>query len=119
MPAEILAPLLRMMWLYPNYRVDSRGPSGCLMEAIELLDPPTAERLRNGTWRREMYGHIDPTNEESCPWCGYVDPDSWEWKEGYNEAECAHCEHPITVNVAIDVIRRITKRQTGDEDAKR
>ncbi len=34
--------------IYPNYRVDSRGPLGCIYDALEVLAPDVVERLRNG-----------------------------------------------------------------------
>jgi len=40
--------LLRCLWLYPNYRVDSRGPYGLILDAIEKLDPEVAKKLREG-----------------------------------------------------------------------
>jgi len=40
--------LLECLWLYPNYRVDSRGPYGLILDAIEKLDPETAKKLREG-----------------------------------------------------------------------
>lgn len=40
--------LVRAMWLYQGYRVDSRGPVGCLIEAIEKLEPETARKIRDG-----------------------------------------------------------------------
>ena len=32
-----------------------------------------------------------------CPYCGYEDEDSWEYKEGENDAECPSCGEPFTV----------------------
>ena len=32
-----------------------------------------------------------------CPWCGYKDPDSWEYEEGETEAECPNCGKEFTV----------------------
>lgn len=40
--------LIDCIWLYGGHRVDSRGPYGLILDAIQGLDPETAERLRNG-----------------------------------------------------------------------
>lgn len=40
--------LIKILWLYPNYRVDSRCPMGLLVDAIDALAPDLAERLRAG-----------------------------------------------------------------------
>ncbi len=40
--------LVRAVWLYAGYNVGSRGPIGCLIEAIELLEPRTAAKIRSG-----------------------------------------------------------------------
>lgn len=40
--------LIDCIWLYSGYNVESRGPYGLILDAIEDLDPETAERLRNG-----------------------------------------------------------------------
>lgn len=36
-----------------------------------------------------------------CPWCGYKDPDSWEYEEGETDVECPSCEKPFTVYVSL------------------
>jgi len=38
--------LVTCLWLYPNYRVDSRGPYGLILDAIEDLNPKIAKRLK-------------------------------------------------------------------------
>lgn len=40
--------LLHIMWLYPNYRVDGRGPWGGLVDALDELMPGVAARIREG-----------------------------------------------------------------------
>lgn len=40
--------LIDCIWLHSSYSVDSRGPYGLILDAIEGLDPETAKRLRNG-----------------------------------------------------------------------
>lgn len=40
--------ILKTFWLYDGYRVDSRGPQGLLLDALDLLDPSLAQRYRDG-----------------------------------------------------------------------
>lgn len=35
--------------------------------------------------------------DESCPACGWVDPDLWEYADGSTSATCANCEAAIVV----------------------
>jgi hypothetical protein len=56
--------------------------------------------------RGESYG--EP--EIVCPWCGYVDRDSWEWEpsngpggEGDGTHECGECEREFLVSRNISV----------------
>lgn len=45
-----------------------------------------------------------------CPWCGYIDPDSWECESDYVEDwECPRCEKDFLVSRIID-IRYATRR---------
>lgn len=39
--------LVSMMWLYPNYRVDSRGPIGKIMDALRRIAPDVYAELEN------------------------------------------------------------------------
>jgi len=43
---EIVEKLVFCFHIYPNYRVNSRGPSGLLMDIIENLRPDVAEVIR-------------------------------------------------------------------------
>ena len=47
--------LVRMLWLYPNYRVDSRGPAGCIVDALEIVAPDIAAQLKDGVSVRDIY----------------------------------------------------------------
>jgi len=38
--------LVFALHIYPNYRVDSRGPAGCIMRALEAIAPAVAAELR-------------------------------------------------------------------------
>lgn len=43
--------LVLAMRLYPNYRLDSRGPCGCIASAIEKLAPDVLAEVRDSDWR--------------------------------------------------------------------
>ena len=39
-----------------------------------------------------------------CPYCGYEDPDSWEFdKVGFTDTECPRCGEPYTVDAVVDI----------------
>lgn len=42
---RVVQKLLTALWLYPNYRVDSRGPSGLIFDIIEDLRPDIAQEM--------------------------------------------------------------------------
>lgn len=44
---EIVEKLVFCFHIYPNYRVDSRGPAGLLMDIIEDLRPDIAQVIRD------------------------------------------------------------------------
>ncbi len=37
--------LVRALWLYPHYRLDSRGPLGCIVDALKEIAPDVAAEL--------------------------------------------------------------------------
>ena len=52
--------------------------------------------------------------EITCPWCGYSDPDSWEFEGEYDDAyECLHCGKPFIVERIVD-ITYTSKRRIED-----
>ncbi len=53
--------LLKMMWLYPGFNVKTRGPIGCLHDALRKLDPDRQERLENGEEPEDL---CDPDPED-------------------------------------------------------
>lgn len=65
------------------------------------MSAPRQDVVRDG----ESYG------EEFivCPWCGYVDNDSWEWQperhgpEGDGTTECGECAREFHVSRSISV----------------
>lgn len=40
--------LVTALYLYPHYRVDSRGPRGCILDALAVIAPDVCSRLRDG-----------------------------------------------------------------------
>lgn len=38
--------LVFALHIYPGYRVDSRGPTGCIMDALEAIAPEIAAEIR-------------------------------------------------------------------------
>ena len=45
---EVVQRLLFAMRIYSGHSISHRGPSGCLMDAIEALEPATAQKIRDG-----------------------------------------------------------------------
>ncbi len=58
--------ILHAMWLYPNYRLDSRGNLGFMMDAIELLRPDIALAIRqdNLDWHEALKRFFPEDDEE-------------------------------------------------------
>jgi hypothetical protein len=44
---DAVGDLLFALRIYPNYRLDSRGPYGCVMDAVQRLMPEAATLLRD------------------------------------------------------------------------
>lgn len=51
--------LIRLLYLYPNYRVDSRGAMGLVIDALAVLAPDLAERLREGETPETLLAALD------------------------------------------------------------
>lgn len=65
---------------------------------------------RELAWENEQSGKDAIT----CPWCGYSDPDSWEFDGEYDdEYECIHCGKPFIVKRIVD-ITYTSKRRIED-----
>ena len=61
-------------------------------------------------WENEQW-HKD---EITCPWCGYSDPDSWEFEGEYDDGyECLHCGKQFFVEKRVD-ITYTSKRRIED-----
>lgn len=45
---EAVQRLLFAMHIYSGHAINHRGVSGCLMKAIEILEPKTARKIRDG-----------------------------------------------------------------------
>lgn len=52
-------------------------------------------------------------DKATCPYCGYEDPDSWEYEEGSQEAECPSCGRVFDLEVVVD-IKYTTNRRRED-----
>lgn len=60
----------------------------CKQHDIELA-------WENEQWRK---------NYITCPWCGYEEPDSWEFGAEYDEEyECSYCGKPFFVEQLVEV----------------
>lgn len=42
-------------------------------------------------------------SEIECPWCGYVEADSWEYGEEDDEYECPNCGQKSNLRVFVDI----------------
>lgn len=83
----------------PNYSRFIFGPI-CGSDGYSVCDDCIKQRERERTWENEQW-HKD---EITCPWCGYSDPDSWEFDVEYDdEYECSHCGKPLIVKRIVDV----------------
>lgn len=52
--------VVKAIYLYGNYRVDSRGPYGMLVDALKDLHPQAAEAVMDGTDLREVIDRFFP-----------------------------------------------------------
>lgn len=71
----------------PNYKTYLLGPIGGVY-GYSLCDDCMKQDDLKRAWRNEQYWK----DEITCPWCGYEDPDSWEFEgECDDEYECPSC----------------------------
>ena len=99
----------------PNYSKFISGPV-CGSDGCSVCDDCKKQRDRERAWKNEQW-HKD---EITCPWCGYEDPDSWEFEAEYDEEyECLHCGKPFFVEKLVEVtytsMRRIEDMPEGWE----
>lgn len=67
-------------------------------------------------FERELAWENEQSKEDeiTCPWCGYSNPDSWEFEGEYDDAyECLHCGKPFIVERIVD-ITYTSKRRIED-----
>jgi len=50
-------------------------------------------------------------NDIICPYCGYEEPDSWEWDDNSTEYTCPHCARTSDLEVE-RVAKYTTERRT-------
>lgn len=71
----------------PNYREYIFGPIDGV-RGYSLCDKCKKRADLKRVWRNEQLCR----DEITCPWCGYEDPDSWEFEGEYDDAyECPSC----------------------------
>jgi hypothetical protein len=47
--------LVKALYLYGGYSVTSRGPAGCIMDALDIVAPDVASALRDGAEASDVY----------------------------------------------------------------
>lgn len=52
----------------------------------------------------------------TCPWCGYENPDSWEFDADYGDCECPSCGKPFLFERIVE-ITYTSKRKEEDGNA--
>ena len=55
--------------------------------------------------------------DDRCPWCGYRDPDLWDFEWGNREevrAECGSCGRDIVISRHVDVSYVVSRPSEGD-----
>lgn len=83
----------------PNYNAYLLGPIDGVY-GYSLCDDCVKQDERKYAWRNEQCFK----DEITCPWCGYEDPDSWEFEDEYDEEyECSHCGKPFFVEKRVVV----------------
>lgn len=69
-------------------------------DGYSLCDDCREKEKRETAWENEQW-HKD---EITCPWCGYEDPDSWEFGAEYDEEyECPSCGKPFVLEKLVEV----------------
>lgn len=58
-PHAAVQKLLFAMKIYPGYSVESRGPSGCIIDAIAELEPDTAKKIQDGDDLEDLLEDVD------------------------------------------------------------
>lgn len=56
---EITLALVKCFYLYPNYRVDSRGPSGLILDVLQKTSPRVAQRIRAGEDTADLFHELE------------------------------------------------------------
>lgn len=83
----------------PNYKAYVLGPIGGVY-GYSLCDDCMKQDERKRAWRNEQYWK----DEITCPWCGYEDPDSWEFDDEYDDKyECLRCGKPFVLEKLVEV----------------
>lgn len=93
----------------PNFERFIMGPVG-KTEGYSVCDDCRSKERRERAWENEQW-HQD---EITCPWCGYVETDSWEFDDEYDdEYECLNCGKPFILEKLVE-ITYTSKRRIED-----
>lgn len=66
-----------------------------------LCDKCKKKRLKKRI--AEFDGDTDHEYEITCPWCGYVHHDSWEYSDSDDDFECSDCENKFVMVREIEI----------------
>lgn len=93
----------------PNFTTWESGPIlGKL--GYSWCDDCKEQFERESAWENEQSGK----DEITCPWCGYSDPDSWEFDgESDGDYRCLYCGKPFILERIVD-ITYTSKRRIED-----
>lgn len=83
----------------PNYSKYICGPV-CGSDGYSICDDCRKQRDRERAWENVQWHQ----EEITCPWCGYEDPDSWEFDDDYDDKyECPSCGKPFVLEKLVEV----------------
>lgn len=83
----------------PNYSKYICGPV-CGSDGYSICDDCRKRRDRERAWENVQWHQEAIT----CPWCGYVDTDSWEFDDEYDDKyECLRCGKPFVLEKLVEV----------------
>lgn len=79
-------------------------------KGFSFCDDCRQKNLLKTKWENEQFLQ----EEITCPWCGYKEPDSWEFGEGFDDSyECSRCGKRFEVEADVTV-EYTSKRRVDD-----